>query len=218
MYYLYLDESGDLGLNLQQPGTTPYFVIMVMEVTSDADRKAIEKAIARTIKNKNQKKSGGRRGPVAEIKGTATDFADKQYFYRHVAAIPFHLYTIILDKLRYRDQLLKNKDRVYNFLTHLTLKELPLELASTRIALHLDRSKRKLAIREFNAYMLKQLEVRIPPQVPLDIHHDSSHENKPLQAVDLFAWGVHRKYARGEIRWYDCFKEKIAYEALYPLK
>ncbi|MCI0691808.1 DUF3800 domain-containing protein [candidate division KSB1 bacterium] len=218
MYYLYLDESGDLGLNLQRPGTTPYFVIMVMEVTSDADRKAIEKAITRTIKNKNQKKSSGRHRPIAEIKGTETDLADKKYFYRHVVAIPFRLYTLILDKLRYRDQLLKNKDRVYNFLTHLTLKELPLEQASTRIALHLDRSKRKLAIREFNAYMFKQLEGRIPPHVPLDIHHDSSQENKPLQAVDLFAWGVHRKYARGEMQWYDCFKEKIAYETLYPPK
>ncbi len=218
MYYLYLDESGDLGLNMQRPGTTPYFVIMVMEVTRDSDRKAIEKAIARTIKNKNQKKSGGRHRPIVEIKGTETDFVDKQYFYRHVTAVPFRLYTIILDKLRYRDQLLKNKDRVYNFLAHLTLKELPLEQASTHIALHLDRSKRKPAIREFNAYMLKQLESRIPPQVPLDIHHDSSQENKPLQAVDLFAWGVHRKYARGEMRWYDRFKEKIAYEALYPPK
>jgi len=54
MHYLYLDESGDLGHQTRGIGTSRYFVITVMEVTRDADRKTLEKAITRTIKHKSK--------------------------------------------------------------------------------------------------------------------------------------------------------------------
>jgi hypothetical protein len=46
---------------------------------------------------------------------------------------------------------------------------------------------RSSAIQEFNEHLVRQLESRIPPLVPLSINHNLSHENKLLQAVDLFA-------------------------------
>jgi hypothetical protein len=48
------------------------------------------------------------------------------------------------------------------------------------------------------------------------IYHDYSHRNKPLQAVDLFAWGIYRKYEHGDTRWYDVFQERIVFEEIYP--
>jgi hypothetical protein len=41
------------------------------------------------------------------------------------------------------------------------------------------------------------LEALIPPQVLLTINHSFSHEDKLLQAIDLFAWGIFRKYEIG---------------------
>jgi len=60
------------------------------------------------------------------------------------------------------------------------------------------------------------LEARIPPLVPLSINHSLSHENKLLQAVDLFAWGFHRKYEARDTQWYEIFREKITFERVYP--
>jgi len=39
-----------------------------------------------------------------------------------------------------------------------------------------------------------------------------------LQAVDFFAWGFFRKYEKGDARWYEVFREKIAFERVYPDK
>ena len=84
--------------------------------------------------------------------------------------------------------------------------------------LTVDRSKSKAEIREFDTYLLNQLEARIPPQVPLIIQHYDSQENKLLQAVDLFAWGIFRKHEVGNSDWYGIFQKKIVYEQRYPFK
>ncbi len=123
MSYLYLDESGNLGYQLQTAGVSRHFVITILEVPDDSAKKAIEKAVERTMKNK---------------------------------------------------------------------------------------------IRVFNQYLLNQVEARLSPQIPLDIFHDDSQHNKPIQAVDLFAWGIYRKYEEGDTQWYEVFRSKIVYEQIYP--
>jgi len=218
MYYLYLDESGDLGHPIQSPGASRHFVITVLEVQSEQARKAIEKAVERTVKNKLHKKGSRKAKPITELKATATDFADKQYFYRQIAAVPFTVSAVILEKERFSNYLQQNPNRVYGFITHLVLKGLPLEEAMTRVILTLDRNVRGSTIKAFNEHLIKQLEARIPPLVPVSINHRASHEIKLLQAVDFFAWGFFRKYETGDTRWYEVFREKIAFERVYPDK
>jgi hypothetical protein len=178
----------------------------------------MEKAVERTVKNKLHKKRSRKAKPATELKATATDFADKQYFYRQVADIPFTISTVILEKERFSNHLRLKPNRVYGFITHLVLKELPLEQATTRVILTLDRNARGSTVQEFNEHLVKQLESRIPPLVPLSINHSFSHEIKLLQAVDLFAWGFFRKYEVGDTRWYDVFREKVVFERVYPYK
>lgn len=178
----------------------------------------MEKAVERTVKNKLHKKRSRKAKPVTELKATATDFADKEYFYRRVANVPFTISTVILEKERFSNHLQLKPKRVYGFITHLVLKELPLEQATTRVILTLDRNVRGSTILAFNEHLVKQLESRIPPLVPVSINHSFSHEIKLLQAVDLFAWGLFRKYEVGDTRWYDVFREKIVFERVYPYK
>lgn len=218
MHYLYLDESGDLGDLVQSPGTSLNFVIAILEVNSEAARKAIEKAVFRTLRNKLHGKRSRQHHQMTELKAAKTVFAIKQYFYRQVKDIPFNLYTAILDKARFVNHPHMTKKRVYQFITHLALKELSLDQITDQIILTVDRSMGGQARREFNEYLFEQSEVRIPPHVPFSIYHDYSHENKPLQAVDLFAWGIFQKYEAGDTQWYDVFREKIIYEQVYPPK
>jgi hypothetical protein len=216
MYYLYLDESGDLGYQFEKAGTSRHFVVTILEVSDRIANKAMEKAVVRTLKNKLYGKRIRHRSRVTELKSSHTVSAVKQYFYRQISEIPFHLYTTILDKSLFINHLQLNKSRIYNFITHLVLKEIPLEEVETKVILTLDRSKSKPEIREFDAYLLQQLESRIPPEVPFIINHNYSHDNKLLQAVDLFAGGIYRKYESGDKQWYELFAEKIASEQVYP--
>ncbi len=218
MYHLYLDESGDLGHYTDSPGASRYFVITVLEVTNDKGRKAIEKAVARTLKNKIHQSRSYQTRSINELKATNTSLAVKQYFYRQIATIPFHLYTVILDKTRFGNHLQFNHNRIYRFITHLVIKALPLETASTRATFVLDKRMGGVAMREFNELLRLQIESQIPPQIPLFIDHHNSNKTKPLQAVDLFSWGIYRKYEGGDTEWYDVFREKIKFERVYPEK
>lgn len=56
MYYLFLDESGDLGFDLRKRGSSNYFVITFLLVKGNRERKALENAVERTIKSKVRKK------------------------------------------------------------------------------------------------------------------------------------------------------------------
>ncbi len=216
MLYLYLDESGNLGHGFQSAGVSRHFVITILEAPDNAAKKAIEKAVTRTLRHKIYGKNVN--DLITELKGAKTSLAVKKYFYRHVADIPFSLSTVVLDKKRFVNHLQLNPSRVYNFVAQLVLKNMPLEQAQEYVMLIVDRSKSKEEIREFDVSLFNQIEGRIPPQVPLVIKHNYSHENKPLQAVDLFAWGVYRKYEMGDTEWYGLFREKIVHEQKYPLK
>jgi len=218
LYYLYLDESGDLGHYTDSPGASKYFVITVLEVTNDQDKKAIEKAVERTLKNKLHKKRSSKTSLITELKATNTTFAVKQYFYRQVEKIPFHLYAVILDKTRFGNHLQFNHNRIYRFITHLVIKSLPLEAATTRALFVLDQRMGGAAIQEFNKLLRLQIESQLPPQVSLFIDHRNSNAMRPLQAVDLFSWGIYRKYEAGDTQWYDVFREKIKFERICPDK
>lgn len=213
MHYLYLDESGDLGFDLNKPGASRYFVITILDIAEASTRKATEKAISRTLQYKLQNR---RRGLMAEIKGAKTTLSLKQYFYRFVQTLPFHLYTAILDKMRLHEQLRKNPHRVYNFAAYQTFKQLPLEAASQQVMLTVDRGKTKLEISRFDEFLTQQFSWRIPPHVPFIINHNFSYDNKLLQAVDLFSWGIYRKYEAEDVEWYNMFRDKIVAEQVYP--
>ena len=79
----------------------------------------------------------------------------------------------------------------------------------------LDRSKSPKEVREFNHYILRQLEGRLDPKVPLDIKHENSCQYHGLQAVDLFSWGIFKKYEKKDSEWFDVFKGKVAFEEQY---
>jgi len=95
------------------------------------------------------------------------------------------------------------------------LEEIELDHVKDRIAFTLDKSKGLRGIREFNFYIQKHLESETNPRVPINIYHKDSKEIKCLQATDLFAWGIRRKYENRDIEWYDVFKDKIKYDEIY---
>lgn len=208
MLYLYLDESGDLGFDFFSKRPSKFFTITVLVVKGIDNNRKLIKAANKTIKRKLSDQQ-------TELKGTKDSIKVKKYFYKQVIDIPFGIYSLSLNKSRVYDSLTKQKDRVYNFIARKVLDAIPLEDTSLRIELIIDKSKSKKEVRDFNGYIIRNLKGRIDPLTPLEIYHWRSHENKGLQAVDIFSWGIFRKYEKKDYEWFNIFKEKVKYDSIY---
>ncbi len=66
---------------------------------------------------------------------------------------------------------------------------------------------------DFN-YIISNLEVSLALDTNFNIEHECSHNNPGLQAVDLFCWGIYRKYEQRDATWYDLFKHRISSESM----
>lgn len=214
--YIFLDESGDLGFDYSKKGTTSFFVVSLLLVKDFNNKRQVEKAVKRTLKNKIYASRGK---SDKELKGARTAFYVKEYFYRYLEDVDIQVYTLILNKLRVHERLRQEKHRLYNFVARIVIDKLPVEDANTRIYLYLDKSKNKREVKYFNDYLFSQLEGRLEPTIPLEIYHKSSEEEPGIQAVDMFCWGIFRKYERKDEEWYQVFKDKIEFEDIYlPFK
>jgi hypothetical protein len=173
------------------------------------------KAVNRTLKNKINHRKGCRK--VQELKGTGITLEAKKYFYRNVLHDSWRLYTVVLNKSRVNDNLRRphTRKKLYNFLARFILEKIDLSDAAPAVTLVTDRCKNREEIRDFNAYVANQLEALLPLNVPLNIYHERSHDNQGLQAVDLFCWGIFRKYEVGDTEWYDVYRDALAFETEY---
>lgn len=212
MWYLYLDESGDLGFDFDSKNPSRHFTVCIL-ATSDRDSfKRIGAAVRKTLYRKLDKPRGSQ---VHELKGSNTSLAVKSYFWRLVKDCRFGIYAVTLNKRRVYDRLSRDKDRVYNFIARQVLDRIPFEQADESIQIVVDRSKSRKEISHFDRYILQQLEGRLDPAVPINIDHLTSHASPQLQAVDLFTWGIYRKYEQRDSEWFEVFREKVCYEGKY---
>lgn len=206
--FIYLDESGDLGFNFEKRKTTKKFVITLLVCNSDATRKELDKAVRRTLKNKlNRKKKNSRF--ITELKGTATTVTVKKYFFRNIKTNKFAIYSLILNKIRVENHLQTKigKKKLYNFLARLLIEKLDLSKVQRNVELIVDRCKNKKEVRDFNQYLVNQLEALLPLNTDLNILHLTSQESMGLQAVDLFSWGIFRKHENNDVEWYKVYSQ-----------
>lgn len=216
MWYLYLDESGDLGFDFVNKKPSKFFTVTILALSSIEANRQLAKEVRVTLRRKlNAPKH--RRRLVQELKGTGTTLDIKKYFYKRVRPIRFGLYAMTLNKRRVYERLVSEKPRVYNFIARQVLDQIPFEKnENDRVELIIDRSKSRPEIVEFDSYIRQQLQARLDPSIPLDIRHKQSYEVPGLQAADLFCWGIFQKYERSRTDWYDCFAaEKIRVEDQY---
>lgn len=214
MWFLYLDESGDLGFDFVNKKPSNHFTITILAVSEWDRNRAIIKAADKTLKRKLNRRFFRKR-IVHELKATETTPSVKKYLYDQLKNVKFALYSITLNKRRVYKELAEKKSHVYNYISRLVLDKIPFEHAPERVYLIIDKSKSKPEIQEFNKYIIEQLKGKLDPKVPLDINHFLSIENKGIQVADMFCWGIFRKYERKDIEWYDVFKDKIQYDTLY---
>lgn len=183
---------------------------------SDAARREIDKAVKRTLKNKLHRKKKKTR-IVSELKGTGTSFEIKKYFFRNIKDDEWALYSLILNKSRVGKRLRTRigKKKLYNFLSRFLMEHLKLSNVQRNVELIVDRCKNKDEVKDFNQYLVNQLEALLPLNTNLNITHLTSQESTGLQAVDLFSWGIFRKYENADNAWYNVYRHKVGFETEY---
>jgi len=212
--YIYLDESGDLGFDFTKQGTSRFFVITLLIIHSNEVNRKILKMVERTVKDKiNRKKKG--KDINLEFKGSNTDIKVKEYFYRHIKDEQFEIFALILNKARVVDDLRERKEKLYNYVCRLLLEKCHFHKAEDRVILTVDRRKSREDMKDFNSYLFLQLRELMPLKIPFEQYAEASHVHKGLQAVDVFCWGIYRKYERRDLEWYNYFKTKIKREIVY---
>ena len=214
MWYLYLDESGDLGFDFVNSKPSRFFTVCIITVIGDESNRQLTNIVRRTIRRKLNPKGRSKAGTL-ELKGSSTSLEIKKYFYRHLDRIDFKIFSLTLNKLEAFERLSKERVRIYDYLTGLLLEHVPLEQATQKVQFILDRRLSRFQIQGFNDSMIRQLQGRLPPKVPLYIDHRDSKIVEGLQVVDLFSWGILRKYEMNDQEWFKIYSEKIAYEEVY---
>ncbi|MFA5877709.1 MAG: DUF3800 domain-containing protein [Candidatus Paceibacterota bacterium] len=209
MLYLYLDESGDLGFDFFGKRPSDHFTVTVLAVRGHDNNRRLIKG---TKKTRRKYLAYQQRN---ELKGSKDSITVKECLFEQTKDVPFNLYALTLNKKRVYGRLTKHKDKVYNYIARHVLQEIPLDEATTRVMLIVDRSKSKDEVKDFNQYMFDELRLMIKANVPLDIEHYESTANLGLQAVDMFSWGVFRKYEKKDVEWYNIFRSKVVFDDLY---
>lgn len=211
MLFLYLDESGDLGFDFITKKPSKFFTVAVLAVQGRDENRALINAVKHTLKRKVG------RGKLLdyELKGSKVSQAVKKFFYNQIAGRDIKIYALTLNKRRVNQNLLQAKERLYNYVARMVLDHIDFNSAQQRVMLIIDKSKGKPEIADFNAYIFRQIQGKLNPKIPLDIVHKLSHEMMGLQAIDLFAWGIFRKYEKQDIEWFSVFQEKVKFDDMY---
>lgn len=99
MYYLFLDESGDLGFDFVQKKPSNFFVATILLVKGNESLKKCKIAVRRTIRNKLNT-GGKRKRLVSELKGSGTTLEIKKYLYKQLIGADISVYCLVLNKRR----------------------------------------------------------------------------------------------------------------------
>ncbi len=154
---------------------------------------------------------------VEELKGVNTSISVKKYFLRSIQHNDWAVYTVILNKERVKTELRSKvgKKKLYNYLSRVLIEKINFSKDLPALTLVVDKMKNKREIKDFNQYLENQLSAYLPLNCMFYVYHKDSKEHAGLQAVDLFCWGIYRKYTMNDTIWYRSFSHKIKHEMVY---
>lgn len=211
--YIYIDESGCLWFDFSKKWTSKYFTIAMAVIRGVNDDKKIRNAIKKTLKRKINHKS---KRIEVELKWNSTDFSIKKYFFKLLEKekVDFEIFAITFNKKNVKSDLKKNPSRLYNWIIKNLIKKVNNKIDEKQVIITLDKCKNQKQIKDCNKYLLWQMQSIFPLEIDIDIYHDDSQENLPLQLADLVANWLQRK-SQNNSEVFELFKENIKYYEVY---
>jgi hypothetical protein len=219
MHYLFIDESGELGLN---PGSSEFFLITAL---CTENRKALEK---RVWKEKAKLINAGWPKDV-EIKGTSLwsspytpripkSISDRREtimseILQSICAGPNRVHYSIAKKKYLSNHIMRAEYGIaYNFLCGSLLCRAYYKHFNADLEIVVDqRSKETHSKMKFDGYVETRLVGDCQHEKHLSIAHSESHDVPGLQAVDFLSWALFRKYEKKQSKFADIIGKNIGY-------
>ncbi|MFA6530468.1 MAG: DUF3800 domain-containing protein [Candidatus Micrarchaeia archaeon] len=193
--YIFIDESGDLG-----KFGSRYFTIVAL-TTNDI------KHISRIIKRLRERRLKKKLKELPEIKANNSDDDTRRYILTKLAGAECSISAIAIPKIKIRDDLFENKEKLYNFLSGMLFEHITLR--ADRLEITIDKKNgNRLLMDDFNQYLLSKI-LKKWPAIPVNIKHLESHASNELQAVDFVAWAINRRFCYNDFTYYDLIKSRI---------
>jgi hypothetical protein len=195
--YIYLDESGDLGFNFSS-GSSKIFVVTFIETS--LNKKQLDKILKitkqRTIKKEKLKK--------VEIKGSISTDKTKKFLIEMILDEDISIKSIIVNKFGLYENLRKNKEKLYNWINGMILKE----CSYSKIELIVDkRHKKNSFVEDYNQYVKKKMDSK-----NVNIQHKYSHSESGLQIVDVICNSIFKAFEFNNNSLYNLFKKKVKFK------
>ncbi len=194
--YIYIDESGDLGLS---EGSSKVLVISAL-ITENP------KALDRIIKNARRYKFKKELRKASEIKANSSSHELKVYLIENLNGLEdIQSSHCVLQKDKIYSTYLKNdKNKLYNYVAGNLAKNIILD--SSVVEVRIDKSKPKKVLRDdFNHYFEENLRLGSSVQ-KVDIFHSYSQSFSGIQFVDILAWATFRKFNFGDESYFNLIK------------
>ena len=206
MWYLYLDESGDLGF---KKSSSKWFLFAIAMTNDARALERVVKKVWRPMKKKHKK--------LGELHASREKDITRQRMLTKLSEVDdLKVLCVVLNKQKVYVDLQNQKNYLYNYTANILLDRLHKSAAlgaNEPLHLFIDRKDTKKRLKEnFVSYLTQSMRKRRAGPFNVQLH--SSHENKSLQAVDFISWAIFRKYEHGDDTFYNIIKNKITDERL----
>lgn len=192
--YMYIDESGDLGI-----GGSKYLVLAALVVDNPFELDRIIKNMGRNKFKKELKKA-------SEIKANKSSRAIIIYMLDKLNGVKnAKIFYIVLEKKKLLSEYLKNNHhKLYNYVAGKLARNFVLN--NVDIEIKIDKSKGKqLLQQDFNNYFEKNLREKCDI-IKCKIEHSYSHCFSGLQFADILAWACFQKFEHNDSFYIDLIK------------
>ncbi|MGL6298108.1 MAG: DUF3800 domain-containing protein [Methanobacteriaceae archaeon] len=190
MKYLFLDESGDLGVN-----GSDYFVISILKLESPKDCKKLDKKIQKIRNGKFKKELKN----VNEIKAYSSSKLLRIYLLKYVENMGFKSYSIIVNKRNPKNFRILESIEVSDIYMVVVIELLKKIEISDNFELRVDRFVLKKHENLFNKIVISSLssDVHTGSEYKLSkIKHSYSEKWSAIQIVDFISWSIFQNFER----------------------
>lgn len=208
MWYLYLDESGDLGFDFSKHGTSKYFVIGIIAIYNKRHGEKIIKKIFTGFTKTEIKRHAGMLHCYKETPQTRIKLFNK------LKENKIPVLVIYLKKSKVYTKLQDEKQVLYNYVTNIILDRIfTKRLVPSFQDVCLIASRRetnKFLNLNFKDYLSRQ--VKNNHGIHISIEIKPPQEEKNLQIADFVSWAVFRKYEFEDDFYYNIIRDSIIEE------
>jgi len=208
MFYIFLDESGDLGFSER---SSRWFILTIVLTNNHRRVEKCVKKVHGSLKKKYKK--------IKELHAYHADKITRKRVLKQLAEVEdLQIHCLILNKKKVYTDLRKQKNYLYNYTANVLLGRLygKSDINNDQVLIYIDqRETNKFLKKNFEDYLTNCLRKKGNNKFKIKIK--PSHTEKCLQAVDFISWAIFRKYERSDYEYYEMIKSKIIEESpLFP--